>query len=359
MSGPVFVIAEAGVNHNGDLDIGRGLIDAAADAGADAVKFQTFRADELVSRDAPKAAYQQRTTGTEESQHEMIRRLELSEVDHRALIGHAATRGIAFLSTPFDFSSLRLLTETFGLGLIKIGSGELTNLPLLLAAARASERLIVSTGMGSTAEVEQALGVVAYGFTSPGDGPPGPGEFGRAFASDKGQAALRERITLLHCTTEYPAAFDDVNLRAIATMSRAFGLPVGYSDHTPGIHIAVAAVACGARMIEKHVTLDRGLPGPDHAASLEPEELHQLVQHIRDVERARGDGVKRPTPAEWRNREVARKSLVAARPITKGEPFTSDNIACKRPGTGQAPSRYWEYLGQPANRDYATDELLE
>ena len=358
MSEQLFVIAEAGVNHNGDPGIGRELIDAADDAGADAVKFQTFRADELVSRDAPKAAYQQRTTGTEESHYEMIRRLELSEEDHRDLIAHAAARDIAFLSTPFDLSSLRLLTETFGLGLLKIGSGELTNLPFLLAAARASERLIVSTGMGSMAEVEQALGAIAYGFTVPGDVLPGPMDLAWAFADESGQGALRDRVTLLHCTTEYPAAFDDVNLRAIETLAQAFGLPVGYSDHTPGIHMAVAAVACGARVIEKHVTLDKTLPGPDHEASLEPDEFRQLVRHLRETDRARGDGVKRPTAAEWRNREVARKSLVAACPIVAGEPFTPQNLARKRPGTGRSPARYWDYLGQRADRDYATDELI-
>ena len=358
MHASVFVIAEAGVNHNGDVSLGRGLIDAAVDAGADAVKFQTFRADELVSVHAPKAAYQERTTGTEKSHHAMIRELELSEAAHRELIAHAAKRGVRFLSTPFDLSSLYLLTGTFGLELLKIGSGELTNAPFLVAVARTAQRLIVSTGMGSTGEVEQALGALAYGFTAPPDAAPLPGDLGRAFASDAGQAALGERVTLLHCTTEYPAAFRDVNLRAMGTLAQSFGLPVGYSDHTPGIHVAVAAVACGARIIEKHLTLDRNLPGPDHEASLDPHEFSELVEHIRDMELALGDGIKRPTDAEWRNRDIARKSLVAARSIAAQEPFTVENLVCKRPGTGQPPGRYWEYLGQPADRDYATDELI-
>lgn len=358
MGAEVLVIAEAGVNHNGDLGIARSLIDAASDAGADAVKFQTFRADELVSKSAPKAAYQQRTTDADESQHAMIRRLELDEGAHEQLIAHASSRHIRFLSTPFDRPSLSMLTERFGLTLIKVGSGELTNLPFLVDVARAADRLIVSTGMGSLAEVESALGALAYGFTTSRGQHPGPHDLAAAYSSGVGQDEIRARITLLHCTTEYPAAFEDVNLKAMSTLSSAFGVPVGYSDHTPGTHIAVAAVALGACLIEKHLTLDRTLPGPDHEASLEPDELAQMVDQIRATQRAIGDGIKRPSGAEWRNRAVARKSLIAARPISSGERFSEENLACKRPGTGIAPERFWSYLGRPSDRDYDTDELI-
>ncbi len=358
MAAEVFVIAEAGVNHNGDIELARALIDAAADSGADAVKFQTFQADELVSHDAPKAAYQQRTTDRRESQHAMIRRLELDGSQHEALIAHASIRGIRFLSTPFDRPSLQLLTTRLGLDLVKVGSGELTNAPFLIDVARAAERLIVSTGMGNLSEVESALAALAYGFTAPHRRMPGANDLAVAYGAEAGQMALRSRVTLLHCTTEYPAAFEDVNLGAISTLSTAFGLPVGYSDHTLGTHIPVAAVAAGACVIEKHLTLDRTLPGPDHAASLEPDELAQMVIQIRQTQQAIGDGIKRPSEAEWRNRAVARKSLVAARPIALGELFTVDNLTCKRPGTGIAPDRFWSYLGRASDHDYDTDELI-
>lgn len=357
MNEAIFIIAEAGVNHNGDLSLGRKLVDAAADAGADAVKFQTFRASDLVSRTAPKAEYQLRTTDAAESQFDMIRRLELSEDDHEALIAHAASRGIAFLSTPFGLPSLDLLTRRLGLTQIKLGSGELTNGPLLLAAARQAQRLIVSTGMGSLAEVEAALQLLAFGFTTPTEAPTA-GSREAAYASAAGQEALRARVTLLHCTTDYPAAFADVNLRAMTVLSQAFGLPVGYSDHTPEIHISLAAAALGATVIEKHLTVDRSLPGPDHEASLEPGEFSTLVRHIRDIELALGDGVKRPTAAEHPVRDVARKSLVAARVIAPGEAFTEESLACKRPGTGVSPMRYWSYLGEPAHRSFEPDELI-
>ncbi|MCT7968542.1 N-acetylneuraminate synthase [Laspinema sp. D1] len=353
-----FIIAEAGVNHNGDRHLAQRLIDIAADAGADAVKFQTFQADRVVSRHAPKAEYQTQTTHQTESQLEMVRKLELSASDHEVLISHAQSRGIQFLSTPFDVASLHLLTQNFGLNTIKIPSGEITNAPFLLEIARSAKVLILSTGMSTLAEVEAALGVLAFGFTTD-KAIPQPGDFERSFASDQGQQELRERVTLLHCTTEYPAPFAEVNLRAMDTLAAAFGLSVGYSDHTPGIHISLAAVARGARIIEKHFTSDRTLPGPDHQASLEPEELHQLVQQIREVEQSLGDGIKRPTPSEWKNRDIARKSLVAARAIRKDETFTAENLTCKRPGTGLSPFDYWQTLGQRAAKLYPIDETLD
>ena len=353
-----FIIAEAGVNHNGDRNLAQKLIDIAADAGADAVKFQTFQADRVVSRHAAKAAYQTQTTDRTESQLEMIRKLELSVSDHEFLISHARSRGIQFLSTPFDVPSLHLLTEDFGLKTIKIPSGEITNAPLLLEIARSAEKIILSTGMSTLAEVEAALGVLAFGFTTD-KAIPKRGDFEQAFASDQGQQQLRDRVTILHCTTEYPAPFAEVNLRAMDTLAAAFGLPVGYSDHTPGIHVSLAAVARGARIIEKHFTSDRSLPGPDHQASLEPQELNQLVQQIREIEQALGDGVKRPTASEWKNRDVARKSLVAAKAIEAGEVFTEENITCKRPGIGLSPFSYWQTIGKVAARSYDIDETLD
>ena len=350
-----FLIAEAGVNHNGSLDMAKRLIDAAAAAGADAVKFQTFRAEKLVTRDAPKAAYQKRSTDAAESQFDMIKALELDVAAHEALIVHAKAAGIEFLSTPFDGESLKLL-QILGLKTIKVSSGDLTNAPFLLEIARAAERVILSTGMSTLDEVEAALGVLAFGFTAPAGSQPGRAAFEQAFASETGRGALALRVTVLHCTSEYPAPFDEVNLRAMDTLAEAFALPIGYSDHTTGIHVAIAAVARGATMVEKHFTLDRGLPGPDHKASLEPAELAQMVAAIREVERALGDGIKRPTASELKNREVARKSLVAARALSAGEALA---IACKRPGTGMSPFDYWRMQSRTARRDYQADEALD
>jgi N-acetylneuraminate synthase len=353
-----FIIAEAGVNHNGSIDMACALIDAATDADADAVKFQTFRASEVISRHAPKAGYQTRTTGTGESQLEMVRKLELSEAAHDTLIAHAEAKGIGFLSTPFDLPSLRLLTQRFGLGTIKISSGEITNAPFLLEIARTGRKVILSTGMSTLGEVEVALGVLAFGYTA-ADSKPDARAFAAAFATDAGQAALLEHVSLLHCTSEYPAPYREVNLMAIDTLSHAFGLPVGLSDHTPGIHVPVAAVARGARIIEKHFTLDRNLQGPDHAASLEPTELKAMVQAIRDIELTLGDGVKRPTASEWNNRDIVRKSLVAARTIRRGRPLRPEDLVIKRPGTGLSPLEYWDRLGQLAGRDYMIDDEIE
>lgn len=354
----VFIIAEAGVNHNGSLDMALQLIDAAAAAGADAVKFQTFRAEQIVSRHAPKADYQLHTTDAGESQLDMIRKLELSEKDHQSLISYAQTKGIEFLSTPFDSPSLVFLVGRLGLSTIKVSSGEITNAPFLLEVARCAQEVILSTGMSSLGEVETALGVLAFGFVAGIEAVPGQRAFVQAFASAEGQAALRARVKLLHCTTEYPAPFDEVNLRAMDTLASAFGLPVGYSDHTPGIHIPVAAVARGATMIEKHFTLDRTLPGPDHKASLEPDELRAMVVAIRDVEAALGDGVKRPAASEWKNRSVARKGLVASRNIRAGERFSAQNVTCKRPENAASPFDYWHVLDTIATQDYAADEPI-
>jgi N-acetylneuraminate synthase len=354
----VLIIAEAGVNHDGSLDRARALVDAAHQAGADAVKFQSFQADRLVSRHAPKAAYQQSATAPAESQLEMLRRLELGEPEHRALIEHCAARGIRFLSSPFDLPSVDLLTGRFGLSLLKIASGQIANAPLLLRAARAGAAVIVSTGMSTLSDIEAALGVLAFGYAG-GDRAPSQAAFEQAWAAPASRQLLHDRVTLLHCTTEYPAPFTEVNLRAMDTLRQAFGLPVGFSDHTPGIAIPLAAVARGATVIEKHFTLDRSLPGPDHKASLEPPELAAMVAGIRQVQVALGDGCKVPVPSELGNRAVARQSLVAAVAIKQGEPFTEENLGFKRPGTGISPMRYWQILGTRASRDYARDEAID
>ncbi|MBU5615221.1 N-acetylneuraminate synthase [Geomonas azotofigens] len=354
----VYVIAEAGVNHNGSLDMAKELVQVAAQAGADAVKFQTFRAERLVSGTAPKADYQKKASDANESQYAMLKRLELGEEAHGELIRHCQLHGIQFLSTPFDAESVDLLGRTLDLPTLKIPSGEVTNAPLLLKIASLQKPVIMSTGMCTLADVEAALGVLAFGYTCP-QNDPGITSFQEAYASDAGQQALREKVTLLHCTTEYPAPFAEVNLRAMDTLASAFGLPVGFSDHTEGIAMPVAAVARGAVIIEKHFTLDRALPGPDHKASLEPEELSQMVQAIRQVEVALGSGTKVPAPSEVKNAAIARKSIVAAADIPAGEPFSVDNLCIKRPGGGLSPLRYWEVVGRRADRNYVKDEVIE
>lgn len=352
-----YIIAEAGVNHNGSLEKAFELVEVAAAAGADAVKFQSFKAAKLVSRTAQKAAYQQRTTGAEESQYDMLRRLELSIEDHRRLQQHCRQHAIEFLSTPFDPESLDFLVDQLALPRIKIPSGEITNAPFLLQLAAKQKPIILSTGMSTLDEVADALGALAFAYLRE-SGTPGLAAFRQALASPAGQAALAANVTLLHCTTEYPAPFDEINLRAMDTLQAEFGLPVGYSDHSVGIAIPVAAVARGACLIEKHFTLDRTLPGPDHAASLEPDELKAMVEAIRQVELALGSAAKAPTASELKNRAVARKSLVATAPIRAGEPLTPQNLGIKRPGDGLSPFTYWQHLGAIATRDYAPDELI-
>jgi len=327
------IIAEAGVNHNGDLDTARELVAAAVAAGADLVKFQSFITGRSISTNAAKADYQRRATDPDETQYEMVRKLELSRADHEALVEECRRQGIGFLSTAFDGGSFDMLVE-LGVDRVKIASGEITNLPFLRHVARLGLPMIMSTGMANLAEVEAGLDAVEAAGTD------------------------RSRVTLLQCTTEYPAPFADVNLRAMLTLKAAFGVEVGYSDHTSGIEIPIAAVALGASVIEKHFTLDRGQPGPDHAASLEPDELKAMVDAIRHVEAALGDGIKRPGRSELGNRSIARKSLVASRAIRAGEPFTTENIAAKRPGTGISPMCWDDVVGRPAPRDFAADELI-
>lgn len=352
-----YIIAEAGVNHNGSIDMAKMLVEVAAEAGANAVKFQTFKADRLVSRVAPKAVYQSKTTDIDESQHEMIRKLELDEQAHETLIEHCKVCGIEFLSTPFDLESVDLLAGRFNLPCIKIPSGDITNALLLLKIARTGKPVILSTGMSTLGEIEDALGVLAFGYLNKNN--PSIETFRETYYSDEGQSALQKKVTLLHCTTEYPAPLRDVNLKVMDTLKSAFGLPVGYSDHSEGIAVPIAAVARGAVVIEKHFTLDRTLPGPDHKASLEPEELKQMVEAICVVEKALGSSLKHPTSSELKNIAVARKSLVAARTITFGEHLTAENLTIKRPGNGLSPMKYWEMLGRRVCRDFAADEVIE
>lgn len=352
-----YIIAEAGVNHNGSMDTAKELINVAAEAGADAVKFQTFKSEKIASKQAQKTQYQTMTTDQRESQLEMLKKLELDLDAHRILIDYCKTKRIEFLSTPFDLDSVELLAGHFNVPILKIPSGEITNGPLLLKIAQTKKPVIMSTGMSNIAEVEMALSILAFGYLDQRE-EPSLKNFLKAYVTNEGQALLRERVSLLHCTTEYPAPFNEVNLRMMDTLHHTFNLPVGYSDHTSGITISIAAVARGAQVIEKHFTLDRSMPGPDHKASLEPRELEQMVQAIREVEVSLGDSIKRPSLSELNNMEAIRKSLVAAKDIKKGEIFTKENLTIKRPGTGASPIHYWDTLGKVAVNDFSEDEEI-
>ncbi|MES2770821.1 MAG: N-acetylneuraminate synthase [Pseudomonadota bacterium] len=334
MKQQTILIAEAGVNHNGDLNMAKRLIDVAADAGADYVKFQTFSAERQVTRYAQKANYQIATTDSAESHYAMLKKLELSAEMHHALLAHCQQRAIGFLSTGFDIEAVKFL-HSLGVRLFKIPSGEVTNLPYLRYVGSLGGDIILSTGMCSLGEVEAALTLLEQAGTA------------------------RTRVTVLHCTTEYPAPMHEVNLRAMHNIGLAFGVRTGYSDHTQGIEVAIAAVALGACLIEKHFTLDRSLPGPDHQASLEPHQLKEMVLAIRNIELALGDGIKRLASAERDNLAVARKSIVAARAIRQGEAFSCENLCTKRPGNGISPMCWDELLGELASRDFAPDELIE
>jgi len=330
-----YIIAEAGVNHNGSLKLAQKMIDVAVDAGADAVKFQTFKAEKVVSRYAPKAEYQKKTTGADEFQLEMVKKLELDEVAHKELLACCRSRNIQFLSTPFDLESIDLLNK-LGLEIFKIPSGEITNLPYLRKIGALKKEIILSTGMSDLGEIENALNVLT------------------------GTGTKLKDITILHCNTEYPTPMQDVNLKAMQTIKSAFpGVHVGYSDHTEGIEVPIAAVAMGAAIIEKHFTLDKNMEGPDHKASLEPDELTAMVKAIRNIETALGTGIKKPSSSELKNKTIARKSIVAARNICKGESFTEENLTVKRPGTGISPMRWDEVIGQLVQKDYKQDDMVE
>ena len=327
------IIAEAGVNHNGSIDMAKRLIEAAAEAGVDYVKFQTFKSEKLVSRHAAKADYQKANTGGEDSQLKMLQQLELSRDDHFLLIEHCKKCGIKFLSTAFDLESIEFL-HSLNLDLWKIPSGEITNLPYLRSIAQKGGRVIMSTGMCDLSDIEAALKVLTSNGTP------------------------EENITLLHCNTEYPTPWNDVNLRAMHDIAKRFNVPVGYSDHTRGIEVPIAAVALGATVIEKHFTLDNNLPGPDHKASLEPHQLKAMVDAIRHIECALGSGTKQVSESERKNMAIARKSIVAATEIKKGELFTPQNITVKRPGGGISPMKWDEVIGTTASHDYQPDEMI-
>jgi N-acetylneuraminate synthase len=352
------IIAEAGVNHNGNKDLAIKLINAAYEAGADIVKFQTFKANKLASVEAVQADYQITNTKKQESQLQMLSRLELPYEIHQELIDYCEQLGIEFLSTAFDSDSLKFLVRDLGLKRLKLPSGEITNAPLVLEHAQTGCDLILSTGMATLAEIECSLGVIAFGYMNPDCATPTKDAFLEAYASKKGQALLKEKVTILHCTTEYPAPMSEINLKAMDTLAKAFELAAGYSDHSEGITIPIAAVARGAVLIEKHFTLDKNMEGPDHKASLEPHELTAMVSAIRQVEVALGGGVKSPTISEVKNKAVARKSLVAATDIALGDYFTEENLTIKRPGIGKSPYDYWELIGTKATKSYKKDGLI-
>ena len=329
------IIAEAGVNHNGDLALAKELVSVAAEAGADLVKFQTFTASSMITQNAHKAEYQKGATDPLESQLEMVRKLELTRNNHLDLIEECKKQGIGFFSTAFDKEGIDLLESLGGYDLVKIPSGELTNLPYLRYLTRRGQPVLLSTGMANLGEIEAAIDAVERAGTP------------------------KDNITVLQCVTEYPAPIDEANLLAMVNIGRAFSVKVGYSDHTAGIEVPLAAVALGATVIEKHFTLDRSLPGPDQKASLEPDELKAMVHGIRNIEKALGDGIKRPSLSELKNKPIARRSIVAARPIKSGEVFSEENLVAKRPGTGISPMRWDDVIGRNAIRDFRADELIE
>jgi N,N'-diacetyllegionaminate synthase len=329
----VFIIAEAGVNHNGSVELAKKLIDVASESGADAVKFQTFKAEKLVSKNAQKAEYQKQTTDKIESQFDMIKKLELDLDTHKELISYCKTQNIMFLSTPFDHDSIELLNN-LGLEIFKIPSGEITNLPYLRHIGKLGKKVILSTGMADIGEIEDALDVLIEAGTK------------------------KENIIVLHANTMYPTPMEDVNLKAMVTIGNTFDIAFGYSDHTLGIEVDIAAVAMGASVIEKHFTLDKTMEGPDHKASLEPDELKAMVKAIRNIELALGSSVKKPSKSEIPNMNVARKSIVAKTEIKKGDKLSEENIAIKRPGNGMNPMRWDEIVGSIATKDYSEDELI-
>lgn len=327
-----FIIAEAGVNHNGNIDTAKRLVDVASFSGADAVKFQTFKAENLVCKNAQKAEYQLETTDKKESQFDMLKKLELTPEMHEQLLEYCHQKGIMFLSTPFDLESLNFIVQC-GIGIIKVPSGEITNYPYLKAVGRTGKKVILSSGMSMMNEVKNAIDVL----------------------SENGS----KDITILHCNTQYPTPYDDVNLKAMLTMKNELGVEVGYSDHTLGIEIPIAAVALGASVIEKHFTLDRQMEGPDHQASLEPNELKKMVRSIRNIELALGNGEKKPSESERKNIFIVRKSIVAKYDILEGEVFTNSNLTTKRPGNGVSPMSWNEIIGQKAKKNFRADELIE
>lgn len=351
------IIAEAGVNHNGDINLAKKLIDVASDAGADFVKFQTFKASNLASIHAAKAEYQSVATGKEGNQLEMLKKLELSHSSHEVLIKYCQHKNIGFLSTAFDLESLEFLKTRLDSVFLKVPSGEITNAPLLVAHARTGKKIILSTGMADLGDIENALGALAFGYINT-KGNPKLDVIKESYSTAMMSGLLKDKVVLLHCTTEYPAPFNDINLNAMNNLGSTFDLAFGYSDHSEGIVVPIAAVAKGAKVIEKHFTLDKTMIGPDHKASLNPNELKQMIKAIRQVELALGVSQKFAAGSEIKNKVVARKSLVVSKKINKGDVFSENNLAIKRPGSGISPMLYWDYIGTIATQNYSEDEII-
>lgn len=349
-----YIIAEAGVNHNGSFDMAKQLVDIAKEAGVDAVKFQTFKAENLVTKNAQQADYQKENLKEYISQFNMLKKLELTFEEFTSLQQYCVDKGIEFLSTPFDYESVDFLFDELKVKTAKIPSGELTNAPFNYAIAKKKKPIFLSTGMATIDDIHEALSYIAFGLANKTE----MEQVADFYTTQEAKRLLQQYVTILHCTTEYPAPFDTINLHAMAKLQQEFHVPIGLSDHSEGIAVPTAAVALGATVIEKHFTLDKTLEGPDHVASLEPEELKQMVKQIREVEQALGNGHKVPTAIELKNRIPARKSLVARMAIEKGKLFTAENLTVKRPGSGIAPSNYWAYIGKQAEKSYDKDELI-
>lgn len=354
-----FIIAEAGVNHNGSLDLAFQLVDAAVNAGADAVKFQTYKTENLVTKTAVQAQYQQENMGITLSQFDMLKNLEFSYNDFKQLKHYCDQKGTMFLSTPFDLESVDFLIQELELSLIKIPSGEITNSPYLYQIAKQGTEVILSTGMATVSEIHTALSFLAYGYNNQDTNTISLDKVNDYYTTLEAKDVLQKKVSILHCTTEYPTPVEDVNLHAIDYLKEELKLTTGLSDHSEGILVPVAAVVKGARIIEKHFTLDKEMSGPDHKASLNPRELKDMVESIRLIEKSLGKKNKKPVEIELKNKKVARKSLVAARPIKKGEIFTVNNLTVKRPGTGVEPVYYWDYLGKESTKEYKEDEVIQ
>ncbi len=354
-----YIIAEAGVNHNGSMDIAYKLIDEAYDAGADAVKFQTFNTKNLVTGDSPKAEYQKLSTDSKESQFSMLKKLELSKENHYLLNNYCLKKGIDFLSTAFDIDSLKFLVNEIRPKKLKIASGELTNGPFLLAHTKTKPDILLSTGMSTFSEINDALEVLAFGLIGDKKTKPSKDAFRECFKTDIAQEILRKKVTILHCTSEYPAPMNEINLKAMESLSKRFGLKVGYSDHSEGTLVPILAASMGATVIEKHLTLDKKMLGPDHQASIEPFELRFMIESIRSLEKIMGDSKKFPSKSEIKNIKIVRKSLVASRDIKKGEKFSKDNLTAKRPGDGLNPMHYWNLLGKRSKTIIKEGELID
>ena len=353
-----YIIAEAGVNHNGKISLAKKLIDEAKKIGSDAIKFQLFKPNELVSIHAKKAKYQKKNTSNNQTQLEMLEGLVLGESEIIALKEYSYKKNIDFLLSCFDLESLNFVLEKLNPKTLKIASGEITNYPLLIKHSLSKKKIILSTGMSNISEIRNALGVIAYGYLNSTKEKPSKSKFIKSYNSEEGKKILKKNVTLLHCTTDYPCSYKDSNLLAIKNLRDVFGLKVGYSDHTSGIEASISAVSLGARVIEKHLTIDNNLKGPDHKASLSPKDFKVMIKSIRNIEIALGDGRKRLMSSEKNNLIPSRKSLYAKKDINKNDIFNSDNLTSKRPGKGISPTQYWNYIGKKSKKNYKKDTLI-